>query len=35
VEICPKGFPELFKATRDLLELRRTELFRIISSVSN
>jgi len=25
----PRGFPELFKPTRDLLELRRTEFVRI------
>ena len=29
MEIVPTGFPELFKPTRDLLELRKTELFRI------
>jgi len=29
VDIFPRGFPKLFKPTRDLLELRRTQLFRI------
>ena len=28
VEIFPTGLPELFKPSRDLLELRKTELFR-------
>ena len=28
MEILPTGLPELFKPSRDLLELRKTEFFR-------